>query len=547
MSFRARVFLAVFAVFGLLLTGLGYWARSELLQSLEADHLERVETEWSRFQSRIAARNDDIVFRVSAVATHLEEDSEFRLALLERSPEARRNLVDYAAKIVLLTGLDYLEILSEDGQVLSSAQFRSGFGKDRPGFRRLEGRVVRVDVPMERGAGQGWGVARPVRIGERTLYVWGGLAEEMDPLALSAFDRELPLDHVDLRTGKADVVTAGITVDDPELESARRSLDRTLLGGLAASLLAGLFLSGVVSRWIDRPVRSLIDKTLEVRLGRHRVGFDGDRSDEFGELETFIGSMIRRLEDSSEKLREAERRATLGEIARQVHHDVRNGVVPLRGVIRHLGEVAQRDPGGLSGVFLERAGTLESGLAYLEGLSTQYARLTQRAPLVAVRLPELVNELARSWETAHRGLEVDVRVAPNTPPVQADELGLRRVLENLARNAIDAMEPGAPSSADDGVRRSAAPGRPRIALAAKETTKRDRRWIELEFQDNGPGMDDQTLARVFEPFYSSRPDGTGLGLSIVRRLVTDFGGSIDVESAPGVGTTFHVLLPVWGG
>ncbi|MEZ4649808.1 MAG: HAMP domain-containing sensor histidine kinase [Candidatus Eisenbacteria bacterium] len=553
MSFRARVFLAVFAVFGLLLTGLGYWARSELIQNLEVDHQERVEAEWSRFQSRVVQRNEDIVSRVAAVATHLERDSAFRLALLGQSPEARRDLVDHAPRIVFLTGLDYLEILSEDGHVLSSAQFRSSYGTERSGFRGLSGGVVRVEVPTEHGSSQGWAVARSVRIGERTLVVWGGVADEVGvedggaadgavpdverkPATSSNFDRAIPVVRIDLRTGDRRDVAEGIVVDDPELQTARRSLDRTLLGGLAASLAAGLFLSIIVSRWIDRPVRHLIDKTLEVRLGRSRVRFEADRSDEFGELETFIGSMIRRLEDSSEKLREAERRATVGEIARQVHHDVRNGVVPLRGVIRHLDEVAEREPGQLAGVFRERFGTLESGLAYLEGLSTQYARITQRTPLVAVRLQDLVPDLARSWETAHHGLEVRVKVGQDTPPVQGDELGLRRVLENLARNAIDAMLSGATPAS-----------RPRIGVTASETVRRDRRWVELEFRDEGPGMDEDTVARVFEPFYSTRPDGTGLGLSIVRRLVTDFGGSIDVESSPGAGTTFRLLLPVWGG
>lgn len=546
MSFRTRVLLLVFTVLGLLLAGLGGWARTLLVDELTRAHESRVEAEWTRSKEAMASLDRDLHVRVDAVARHIQNDSSFRLALLGRTPAEKRAMVDYAGQIWPLTGLDFLEVLSDDGRVLSSAHYRESFGAVRNRARGLlTAEPMRARIPTPGGSpALAWAHGVRFGIGGTNYLVWGGLRG--DSLGLhgpaAATERVSPYGvewaQLDLVSGEIERKVAWMPVPDDELARAERSLDRTILFALVAGVLAALVLSWIVARWIERPVTELIDKTLRVRVGREDVTFDTGRSDELGELGRFIGSMVRRLRDSADSLREAERRATLGDVARQVHHDVKNGVVPLRGVMRHLEEVAEHQPEQLALVFRERAGTLESGLEYLERLSTHYARLTQRAPLESVDVRGLVAEMTRSWSHAYPQVRIEVILAPDLPPAQAEALGLRRVLDNLGRNAIEAMASGA----------SGGTGRAQLLrVTAKPLHRRERDWVEIELADNGPGMDEAATARVFEPFFTTKPTGTGLGLSIVRRLVTDFGGRIDVESELGEGTTFRLLLPAWGG
>src|SRR5690606_33564984 len=93
------------------------------------------------------------------------------------------------------------------------------------------------------------------------------------------------------------------------------------------------------------------------------------RRDEIGPLSRLLDRMVQRLRESARQLRDAERRATVGDMARQVNHDVRHGLLPIRNVIHHLAEVADTSPARLPTVFAERAGTIEAGIGYLEKLA----------------------------------------------------------------------------------------------------------------------------------------------------------------------------------
>lgn len=118
-------------------------------------------------------------------------------------------------------------------------------------------------------------------------------------------------------------------------------------------------------------------------------------------------------------------------------------------------------------------------------------------------------------------MEVVLEIAPGLPPVDVDPERLRQVLQNLVRNALEAMP--------DGGRLTV---RARLAAGGQ---------VELDVADTGAGFGDETP--VFDAFFTTKPKGTGLGLSIVHRIVTDHGGTVRVRSRPGE-TCFTVSLPV---
>jgi signal transduction histidine kinase len=223
-------------------------------------------------------------------------------------------------------------------------------------------------------------------------------------------------------------------------------------------------------------------------------------------------------------LREAERRATVGDLARQLNHDIKNGLVPVRNVFRHLSQVARDEPEKLPGVLLERQGTIEAGISYLENLARNYARLSPSLDRQPSDLNAAVTEVIQGLANASN---VRLELAPSLPAVAADPLVIRRILENLVTNALDSLEAGQGTvtvTTSNGA--MGAPGVVRLVVA-----------------DQGKGMTERELERAFEDFYTTKPGGTGLGLSIVRRLVLDLHGNLKVETAPGSGTRFVIDLP----
>jgi signal transduction histidine kinase len=234
--------------------------------------------------------------------------------------------------------------------------------------------------------------------------------------------------------------------------------------------------------------------------------------------------MTGRLRAGAVRLREAERRVAMGDLARQVNHDIKNGLVPIRNVLRHLDEVARDRPAGLAEVYGERRGTLDSSVSYLDALARNYARLSPAPTSEACDVNALVAEMATA---SGAGGVLRTELAEGLPVVSADPLMLRRVLENLIGNALDSLDGRADGS----------------VTVTTERIVEQRGGVRITVADTGRGMTRTELDRAFDDFFTSKPGGTGLGLSIVRRLVLDLGGALRIDTAPGSGTRAVVELP----
>jgi signal transduction histidine kinase len=215
----------------------------------------------------------------------------------------------------------------------------------------------------------------------------------------------------------------------------------------------------------------------------------------------------------------------MGEMARQVNHDVKNGLIPIRNVLRHLVQVQQSEPAALSEVFAQRRDTLESSITYLDALARNYAKLSPRLVLGAVDVNAVAGEVARSYGDNGR-ISIETRLMTPLPRVQADSVVLRRILENLVRNAIESCEGWGQ------------PGRVLVGTGISE-----RGSVRIQIADNGRGMSEAILAHAVDDFFTTKAGGTGLGLSVVRRLTMDLQGTLRIESAPGEGTTVWLEFP----
>ena len=152
-------------------------------------------------------------------------------------------------------------------------------------------------------------------------------------------------------------------------------------------------------------------------------------------------------------MREAERRATVGDLARQINHDIKNGLIPLRNVMRHLAQVERDEPAALPVVFDERRPTIDSSIAYLETLATSYQRLSRPLDRRECDLNALITDVVRAAQ-AHGDVEFGTDLSMNLPSVLRRPLAIRRILENLTANAVDSLQskPGRVTRLDAGDR-----------------------------------------------------------------------------------------------
>jgi signal transduction histidine kinase/DNA-binding response OmpR family regulator len=233
------------------------------------------------------------------------------------------------------------------------------------------------------------------------------------------------------------------------------------------------------------------------------------------------------LARSQERLVQSERLRALGEMAAGVAHDFNNLLTVIVGRTQLL---LRRETDA------SRASALEAVLrAAQDGAETvrrilEFTRTRRRLPFVAVDLRQVVSEVVElvrpRWrdEAQSRGVRYEVLVEGQAPPVAGRPEELREVFSNLLHNALDAMPEG---------------GVCRFALTEEEG------GAVVAVADTGCGMTEEVRRRAFEPFFTSKgPQGTGLGLSVAWGIVQRHGGTIDVQSVPGSGTTFVVRLPV---
>ncbi len=330
--------------------------------------------------------------------------------------------------------------------------------------------------------------------------------------------------------GASEVAQAKLEVTQPRtpLRALLRSTDAWFLSTAAATGITALLLAVWVSSRISGRLAALAEKTAVLDLDRLDVEFDPG-TDEVGRLSRLLGDLAARLRSSMARVREAERRATVGELARQINHDIKNGLIPLRNVMRHLAQVERDDPGALPVVFAERRQTVDSSIAYLETLATSYQRLSRPPDRRECDLNALITDVVRAAE----GLEhVDFGTElTSLPRVVGDAIAFRRILENLIANAVDSL----PSSSG------------RITVSTHVVRQEgELPAVRVIVADSGCGMSADEAKRIFDDFYTTKESGTGLGLSIVRRLVMDVHGTIAVESVPGKGTRMIVDIPAGG-
>lgn len=548
MTFRARLSTTFVLAVLVPVVAFGALVGNEMTRRLAAQYERRVDALAGVISDDLARRGQSIASSLAAITSAAADDNRLRAAAIDGGEANRRYLLDYASRAMRLAGLDMLQIQDANGRIISSGHFRNEYGRLEPALPRLLGEVPGGTALVEARAPDGpfLGLARAdtLWMGGRRFSIVAGVAvgarflarlepdgdvavtlQLPDSVAVAAgnggIERDLDVPFIGLDRAGVGTAVFRVSHDLAGLRALRAGVTRWFVVVLLITAVIAAALVWWLSLRLSRPLAALADKTARVDLDRLDVDFDTTRRDEIGALSRLLAAMTDRLRASAARVRDAERRAAMGELARQVNHDIKNGLTPIRNVLRHLFQLAGDDPTSVAGVLRERQGTLESSVTYLENLAASYARLSPRAE----RRPCPVDDVVRGVVADRRGQPgVDVRADVHSgSAVLADPLWLRRILENLVDNAADSV-------GDDG-------GTVTVSTALEDDA------VRIDVSDTGEGMDEDTVAKVFDDFYTTKETGTGLGLSIVRRLVMDLDGSMGVESRKGAGSRFTVRLP----
>jgi signal transduction histidine kinase len=291
--------------------------------------------------------------------------------------------------------------------------------------------------------------------------------------------------------------------------------------GLVASRVAGH-----LSRNLSRPLHELVGWTERLGRGESLPTTPPRRgAPEFEVLRRGMRQMAAELELGRARALEAERAATLRESARQVAHELKNPLTPIRFAVERL----RRDvPPELA----ETVDVLDVETRRLDNMARSFAQFGRlpEGPESDVDVGELARYTARA--TIPDGVDVQLDIEDALPMVHGHHDALARALSNVMLNAVDACH-----------------GRGRIGVRVRrvlEGVEQEREAIELAVSDSGCGISPDKLARIWDPYVTSKPGGTGLGLAIARQTVLAHHGRVDAASVIGEGTEIRFVLPVNG-
>ena len=505
--------------------------RLDITRRLSNEYQVRVDSVVAVIGEDLGLESAGIGERLGSLKNALLNDQRFRLAVLGVETE-QTYLANYAANAMRLTGLSVLHIQDSEGRIISSGSDRDLLALGRRDsfmvgdqtFTLIGG--VAVDQAFLARLGRDRAITVSLRYPGGELSSVRLKPDTTNEGAAAVGELGVPLIHSHAGRSIEDVqARLRVTQSKAPLQALLRSADSWFLATAAGTGITALVLAVWMSSRISRPLADLAEKTAVLDLDRLDVQFD-EGADEVGRLSRLLGELTSRLRSSTARVREAEHRATVGDLARQVNHDIKNGLIPLRNVMRHLSEVQRDDPAALPAVYAERRQTVDSSIAYLETLATSYARLSPPANRRPCDLNALIADVASAAQARER-VDVETDLA-GLPHVIGDPIAFRRILENLVANAVDSLE--------------SKPGR--IAISTASIQRDGEPAVRMTVADTGRGMTTEETGKIFNDFYTTKEGGTGLGLSIVRRLVMDVQGTIGVESAPGRGTRIIIEIPV---
>lgn len=610
LSFRTRLIALItgtVAVTVVLVAGL---VESNLRRSFELADAARTNALVDQFSAGFEQRGAQIAQQVETIAN---SEALLRVGLAASQPQSDfAPFVNEAQALANNHQLDLLEILAQDGSIISSAQWPARFGYKETWTSDLDsnalpkkGFLKREDLPD--GETLAIVAIRQLKVRNAILYVVGGqrldeqyfqsflpplglrpmlyrytdadfspsnflsfsaatdpaIVKKTAPSELQSPDKIAPLIddvrkqhafspgtklartiqwtdnpedaetiHTSALVGRNNELLGVLLVATPVREQIRlarhvRNVAFTVgLGGI----LFGVLLSSWLAGRITRPIEELAVAATQVARGDWDTHVTAASTDEVGQLAHAFNHMTHELIAQREQLVQTERVAAWRELARRLAHELKNPLFPLQITVENLLRARETSPDQFDEVFRESTSTLLAELSNLKNIVGRFSDFSKMPTpqLQPVEINALLRDVAQLYQAQigrNPAMSFAWQLSDGLPKIAADLVLLRRAIENLVLNAMDAMPQGG-------------------TITFRSAFNRDDDRVVLEVADSGAGLTPEECERLFTPYYTTKQFGTGLGLAIVQSVVADHGGTISVSSAKSVGTTFHIELPI---
>lgn len=298
-------------------------------------------------------------------------------------------------------------------------------------------------------------------------------------------------------------------------------------------LLVAAFLSLLVARQFARPLKLLSERLRLFRLRGSNSHLSYSGNDEISQLVAQYNRLVDQLEEAAERLALSERQSAWKQMARQVTHEIKNPLTPMRLSVQMLQRLRDSDdPERFKAYFDKTTHMLIEQIDTLSNIATAFSDFA-RMPEAKRRPLDIINRLQTSvelFQSNPEGVNVSLHISPdiskNPPSVLADPEQLSQVFSNLLKNAIQAI-----------------PRNQKVRYVSVSATS-DCDYVHINFTDNGMGIPEEIRDRIFLPNFTTKSSGSGLGLAIVNNIVDSNNGKISFTTTTGKGTTFTISFPL---
>jgi signal transduction histidine kinase len=297
------------------------------------------------------------------------------------------------------------------------------------------------------------------------------------------------------------------------------------------NLNAFIFLiAGVIALFITNKITqsfSVIgDKMREITLGKANEEIVWNRNDEIGELVKQYNKMVHQLEESAEALAKSEREGAWREMARQVAHEIKNPLTPMKLSIQYLQKAIESNQPNVKDLTAGVANTLIEQIDHLSKIAADFSQFANigNKKIELVDLHQVIGILVDLYGSDPK-VQIEWNKVFGSVVMKADKTHMNRVFTNLLANAVDACQDK------------------EVCQIKIDEIQKDS-IITISVKDNGEGIPAEMRSKIFAPNFTTKTSGTGLGLAMTQSIIEQAKGKIWFETTEGEGTTFFVQLPV---
>lgn len=345
------------------------------------------------------------------------------------------------------------------------------------------------------------------------------------------------------RIADLDYISAYTTLIDNDLEvrgyvnlpyfSNREDLFReisqytvTIINLFVLIFALAIILTYYVAQRLSKPLLLIKNQLSQMKIGEKNMPIRWHRNDEIGLLVKEYNSMLSALDSSLDKLADSERQGAWREMAKQVAHEIKNPLTPMRLSLQHLEYSINRGDDNIEEKVKKTIALLIRQIDSLSAMAEEFSSFAKMPEpiLEPIDLKLILSDAIMLMEK-EMGQPISIDISVESIPILADPHQLGRIFNNIFKNAIQAIP-------EDRIGK--------ITVVVEVQNK----WVKLLISDNGKGIPLELYEKIFSPNFSTKNSGMGLGLAITKKIIEQFGGNIHFESELNVGTVFEINFPL---